>query len=37
MPDPLGSAPIEDKAGEPLGGAKLALGLGQEHDAAVRR
>ena len=37
MLDPLRSAPIRDEAGEPLGDAKSALGLGQEHDTAVGR
>ena len=30
-------APIRDEAGEPLGDPEPALGLGQEHDAAVGR
>ena len=31
------SAPIRDETGEPLGDPEPALGLGQEHDATVRR
>ena len=37
MLDPLGKTPIRDDARQSLGDPEPVLGLGQEHDAPVRR